>query len=95
MKEEIKQKLNAAKEYVIDHKDDIIAFCATAAVSIATGAVCGKIIGQHVSNTNAISYRNGWQKGMTDFYNRMLTDNVDNAEVVKALVDFQSKNLKK
>ena len=95
MKEKTKQKLNEAKEYVIEHKDDIIAFCATAAVSIATGAVCGRIIGQHISNTNAMSYRNGWQKGMTDFYNRMITDNVNNAEVVKAIVDFQSKNLKK
>lgn len=94
MKEETKQKLNEAKEYVIDHKDDIIAFCATAAVSIATGAICGKVIGQHIYNTNAMSYKNGWQKGMTDFYNRMLTDNMDNAEVVKALVDFRSKNLK-
>ena len=94
MKEKTKQKLNEAKEYVIEHKDDIIAFCTTAAVSIATGAVCGKLIGQHISNTNAMSYRNGWQKGMTDFYNRMLTDNVDNAEVVKALVDFQARNTK-
>ena len=94
MKEEIKQKLNAAKEYVIDNKDDIIAFCATAAVSIATGAVCGKIIGQHISNTNTISYRNGWQKGMTDFHDRMMVDNVNNPEVVKALVDFQAKNTK-
>ena len=94
MKEEIKQKLNAAKEYVIDHKDDIIAFCATAAVSIATGAVCGKIIGQHISNTNAMSYRNGWQKGMTDFHDRMMVNNVNNPEVVKALVDFQAKNTK-
>ena len=94
MKEEIKQKLNAAKEYVIDHKDDIIAFCATAAVSIATGAVCGKIIGQHISNTNAMSYRNGWQKGMTDFHDHMLRDNIENAEVVKALVEFQDRNTK-
>ena len=94
MKEKIKQKLNAAKEYVIDYKDDIIVFCAASAVSIATGAICGRIIGQHISNTNTMSYRNGWQKGMTDFYNRMLTDNVDNAEVVKALVDFQAKNTK-
>ena len=94
MKEEIKQKLNAAKEYVIDNKDDIIAFCATAAVSIATGAICGKIIGQHISNTNAMSYRNGWQKGMTDFHDRMLRDNIENAEVVKALVEFQDRNTK-
>ena len=94
MKEEIKQKLNAAKECIIEHKDDIIAFCATAAVSIATGAVCGKIIGQHISNTNAMSYRNGWQKGMTDFHDRMLRDNIENAEVVKALVEFQDRNTK-
>ena len=95
MKEEIKQKLNNAKECVIEHKGDIIAFCATTVVAVAAGHVCGTIIGKCINMTNAEAFRNGWQKGMTDFYNRMITDNVDNAEVVKALVDFQSKNLKK
>ena len=95
MKEEIKQKLNNVKECVIEHKSDIIAFCATTVVAVAAGHVCGTIIGKYIKMTNTEAFRNGWQKGMTDFYNRMLTDNVDNAEVVKALVDFQSKNLKK
>ena len=94
MKEETKQKLNEAKEYVVEHKGDIIAFCATAVVAIAAGYVCGTVIGKYINMTNAEAYRNGWQKGMTDFYNRMLTDNVDNAEVVKALVDFQARNTK-
>ena len=94
MKEEIKQKLNNAKEYVIDHKDDIITFCATAVVAVAAGHVCGTIIGKYIKMTNAEAFGNGWQKGMTDFHDRMLTDNVNNPEVVKALVDFQAKNTK-
>ena len=44
MKEEIKQKLNNAKECVIEHKSDIIAFCATTVVAVAAGHVCGTII---------------------------------------------------
>ena len=94
MKEEIKQKLNNAKEYVIEHKSDIIAFCATTVVAVAAGYVCGTIIGKYINMTNAEAFRNGWQKGMTDFHDRMLSDNVNNPEVVKALVDFQAKNTK-
>ena len=91
MKEEIKQKLNNAKEYVIEHESDIIAFCATAVVAVAAGHVCGTIIGKYINTTNAEAFRNGWQKGMTDFHDHMLVDNVNNPEVVKALVDFQAK----
>ena len=40
MKEEIKQKLNNAKEYVIEHEGDIIAFCANAVLAYAVGRVC-------------------------------------------------------
>ena len=94
MKEEIKQKLNNAKEYVIEHESDIIAFCVTAVVAVAAGHVCGTIIGKHINMTNAEAFRNGWQKGMTDFHDRMMVDNVNNPEVVKALVDFQAKNTK-
>ena len=94
MKEEIKQKLNNAKEYVIEHEGDIIAFCATAVVAVAAGHVCGTIIGKYINTTNAEAFRNGWQKGMTDFHDRMMVDNVNNPEVVKALVDFQAKNTK-
>ena len=94
MKEEIKQKLNNAKEYVIEHESDIIAFCATAVLAYATGRVCGTIIGKYINTTNTEAFRNGWQKGMTDFHDRMMVDNVNNPEVVKALVDFQAKNTK-
>ena len=94
MKEEIKQKLNNAKEYVIEHEGDIIAFCANAVLAYAMGRVCGTIIGKYVNMTNAEAFRNGWQKGMTDFHDRMMVDNVNNPEVVKALVDFQAKNTK-
>ena len=95
MKEEIKQKLNNTKEYVIEHKSDIIAFCATTVVAVSAGYVCGTIIGKYINTTNAEAFKNGWQKGMTDFHNRMLSDNVNNPEVVKALVDFQARNTKK
>ena len=94
MKEETKQKLNEAKEYVVEHKGDIIAFCATVVVAIAAGHVCGTVIGKYINMTNAEAYRNGWQKGMTDFHDRMLSDNVDKPEVVKALVDFQNNHTK-
>ena len=94
MKEETKQKLNKAKEYVVEHEGDIIAFCATTVVAVAAGHVCGTIIGKYVNMTNAEAFRNGWQKGMTDFHDRMMVDNVNNPEVVKALVDFQAKYTK-
>ena len=94
MKEEIKQKLNNAKEYVIEHKSDIIALCATTVVAVAAGHVCGTIIGKYINTTNTEAFRNGWQKGMTDFHDRMMADNVNNPEVVKALLDFQAKNTK-
>ena len=94
MKAEIKQKLNNAKEYVIEHESDIIAFCVTAVVAVAAGHVCGTIIGKYINTTNTEAFRNGWQKGMTDFHDRMMVDNVNNPEVVKVLVDFQTKNIK-
>ena len=94
MKEEIKQKLNNAKECVIEHKSDIIAFCATTVVAVAAGHVCGTIIGKYINTTNAEAFSNGYQRGMTYFHDRMLTDNVNNPEVVKALVVFQDKYTK-
>ena len=94
MKEEIKQKLNNAKEYVIEHESDIIAFCATTVIAVAAGRVCGTIIGKYINTTNAEAFSNGYQRGMTYFHDRMMVDNVNNPEVVKALVDFQTKNTK-
>lgn len=94
MKEETKQKLNDAKEYVVEHKEDIIAFCATAAIAVAFGSACGAMFGKYIGRTNAEAYRYGWQKGMSDFHDRMLRDNIENAEVVKALVEFQDRNTK-
>ena len=94
MKEKTKQKLNEAKEYVVEHKGDIITYCATVVVAVAVGRACGTVIGKYINMTNAEAYRNGWQKGMSDFHNRMLRDNIENAEVVKALVEFQDRNTK-
>ena len=94
MKEEIKQKLNKAKEYVVEHESDIISFCATTVIAVAAGRVCGTIIGKYINTTNAEAFSNGYQRGMTYFHDRMRTDNVNNPEVVKALVEFQAKNTK-
>lgn len=94
MKEKTKQKLNEAKEYVVEHKSDIITYCATAVLAVAVSRACGTVIGKYINMTNAEAYRNGWQKGMSDFHNRMLRDNIENAEVVKALVEFQDRNTK-
>lgn len=94
MKEETKQKIDKAKKFVDRHKEDIIAFCATTVVAVAAGYACGTVFGKYVNMTNAEAYRNGWQKGMSDFHDRMLRDNIENAEVVKALVEFQDKNTK-
>ena len=94
MKEETKQKLNKAKEYVVEHEGDIIAFCTTAVIAVAAGRVCGTIIGKYINTTNAEAFSNGFQRGMTYFHDSMLTDNVNNPEVVKALVDFRDKYTK-
>ena len=94
MKETTKQKWNNTKEYVKEHKGDIIAFCATSAVAVVVGHVCGTIIGKYINITNTEAFKNGWQKGMSDFHDRMLRDNMDNPEVVKALVEFQDNHTK-
>lgn len=94
MKYGTKMKLNNAKNYVIKHKGDIITYCATAAVAVVTGHVCGTIIGKYIQTTNAAAFKNGWQKGMGDFHDYMLRDNMDKPEVVKALVEFQDNHTK-
>lgn len=94
MKEETKLVLNKVKEIVVEHKQDIITFCAVSAIAASTGAICGRYMGQCIGRANAVAYKNGWQKGMTDFYSNMMTDNFDNAEVVKALVDFNKTHTK-
>lgn len=94
MKEEIKERFNKAKEYVVEHKEDIIGLCAASVISVAAGAISGRCIGKYINMTNAEAYKNGWQKGMADFYSGMMTDNFDNADVVKALVDFNIKHAK-
>ena len=94
MKEKTKQKLNNAKEYIVEHKADIITYCATTAAAVLIGRACGAMIGKYIGRANAAAYQRGWQTGVTDCHDRMLSDNVDKPEVVKALVDFQQKYTK-
>lgn len=94
MKEKTKQKLNNAKEYIVEHKADIITYCATTAAAVLIGRACGAMIGKYIGMTNAAAYANGWQNGVIACHNRILSDNVYNPEVVKALIDFQHKYTK-
>ena len=94
MKEKTKQKLNNAKEYIVEHKADIITYCATTAAAVLIGRACGAMIGKYIGMTNAAAYQRGWQNGVIDCHNRILSDNIYKPEVVKALIDFQQKYTK-
>ena len=87
MKEETKQKLWTAKEFVHDHKDQI--------VTVAWFAGCyllGNRIGHGIANAMESMYHKGFDQGMNCCYNLMINENVDKPEVLKALVDFNIKH---
>lgn len=83
MKEETKQKLGTAKEFVKEHKSQI-----EAGLWIA-GSL---IIGHGIANGMESMYRKGFDQGMNCCYNLMINENVKNPEVLKALVDFNIKH---
>ena len=87
MKEETKQKLNRVKEFVHDHKDQV--------VTVAWLAGCyliGNRIGHGIVNGMESMYHKGFDQGMNCCYNLMINENVKNPEVLKALVDFNIKH---
>lgn len=92
MKEKIKEKFNEAKEYVINNKENIITGCFVTAICWGTAAICGRYIGEYIAKINTAVYHKGVQKGMSDFYVMMVTDNADKPEVIKSLVDFELKH---
>lgn len=87
MKEETKQKLNGVKEFVHDHKDQI--------ETVAWLAGCyliGNRIGHGIANGMESMYHKGFDQGMNCCFNLMINENVNNPEVLKALVDFNIKH---
>ena len=87
MKEETKQKLNEAKEFVSEH-ESIIA----TGLWIAGCFILGRCIGNGIANCMNNAYRNGIDQGMCSCYNLMINENADKPEVIKALVDFNIKH---
>ena len=87
MKEETKQKLNEAKEFVSEH-ESIIA----TGLWIAGCFVFGRCIGNGIANCINGTYKKGFDQGMNCCFNLMLNENADKSEVIKALVDFNIKH---
>ena len=87
MKEETKQKLNEAKEFVREHKSII-----ENGLFLAGCFVLGRCIGNGIANTINSVYNKGFDQGMNCCFNLMMNENVENSEVLKALVDFNIKH---
>lgn len=87
MKEETKQKLNEVKEFVHDNKNLI-----ENGLWFAGCFVLGHCIGNGIANTINSVYRKGFDQGMNCCFNLMMNENVENSEVLKALVDFNIKH---
>ena len=87
MKDETKQKLNEAKEFVSEH-ESIIA----TGLWIAGCFVFGRCIGNGIANSMKYVYNRGFDQGMNCCFNLMINENVENSEVLKALVDFNIKH---
>lgn len=87
MKEKTKRKLNDAKEFVHDHKDQIVAVA-----WLAGCYLIGNRIGHGIANGMESMYHKGFDQGMNCCYNLMINENTKNPEVLKALVDFNIKH---
>ena len=87
MKEETKQKLNKAKEFVREHKSII-----EAGLWIAGCYIIGNRIGHGIANSMKYMYNKGFDQGMNCCFNLMINENTKNPEVLKALVDFNIKH---
>ena len=87
MKEETKQKLNEAKEFVREHKSII-----ENGLFLAGCFVLGRCIGNGIANSMKYAYHRGFDQGMNCCFNLMINENTKNPEVLKALVDFNIKH---
>ena len=87
MKEETKQKLNEVKEFVHDNKKLI-----ENGLFLTGCFVLGRCIGNGIANTINSVYNKGFDQGMNCCFNLMMNENVENSEVLKALVDFNIKH---
>lgn len=87
MKEETKQKLNEANEFVHEHKSII-----ENGLLFAGCFVLARFIGNGIANSMKYVYDKGFDQGMNCCFNLMMNENVENSEVLKALVDFNIKH---
>ena len=87
MKEETKQKLNKAKEFVYENKDLIYS-----GLYLTGCFILGRCISNGIANCMNNAYQNGFDQGMCSCYNLMINENADKPEVIKALVDFNIKH---
>ena len=87
MKEETKQKLNVAKEFVYKNKDLI-----GNGLCLAGCFILGRCISNGIANCMNDAHQNGIDQGMNCCYNLMVNENADKPEVIKALVDFNIKH---
>ena len=87
MKEETKQKLGTAKEFVKEHKSQI-----ETGLWLIGCYVIGNRIGNGIANGMESMYHKGFDQGMNCCYNLMINENTKNPEVLKALVDFNIKH---
>lgn len=87
MKEETKQKLGTAKEFIKEHKSQI-----ATGLWLVGGYLIGSRIGNGIASGMESMYHKGFDQGMNCCYNLMINENVKNPEVLKALVDFNIKH---
>ena len=87
MKEETKQKLNEAKEFVSERESIIVT-----GLWVAGCFILGRCISNGIANCMNDAHQNGIDQGMNCCYNLMINENADKPEVIKALVDFNIKH---
>ena len=84
----IEETAGKVKDWVVEHKTDIIWYGA----ALGVGAVCGRAIGNTVSNAMKSAYNEGFQRGCANTAMWLATDNKDNPEVLSAVLDFTTKH---
>lgn len=85
----MKEKLNKARDWYYDHEDGVLTV-AYFAGCFAFGGLIGRGIGNAINN----QFSNVREKGVGDCFYSLMKDNAENPEVIKALVDWNSKYLK-
>ena len=86
----IKETAGKAKDWVVEHRWDI----ASAVVALGVGCVCGKAIGKGIANAMEDAYNQGFQRGCDMVALGLAASNMDNPEVLGAVLKFTSEHCK-